>query len=386
MTGCNKCSCNGKSESKSLEDDEANNTPPGIGFSFAMCHPPISQEADGFQLLVDSGSSKHFIDPELIRGVESRMQEYTRIEPPIEIIAAGNNVLRGTAQGILLVVVRGTDDALRTVKLAIVLVPGLKRNIFSSSAAAKKGVKIITEQKDSSLDLGMFSVQLTRMDSMEYLDLTIAKESRRTVSAVCAISEKTFCEEAVLTTLVPKSVAQPIGTIKVRQKVGEKPGVEDKNHPGPTVGDADKVSKSPFVSSCDQTRSNALPSTSTTAMFLPCCCCCCILHINRSGLNHYPVIYVVANPVRGHKEVPRSTGHIMVTTRYLDQQESKSLQKIMRLYKRWHRPAFGGNRMGGYTSWSEAYFVTLIDRCSFLCVSGQRGTIASPCMRSICVS
>ena len=25
--------------------------------------------------------------------------------------------------------------------------------------------------------------------------------------------------------------------------------------------------------------------------------------------------------------------------------------------------------------WSEAYFVTLIDRCSFLCVSGQRGTI-----------
>ena len=32
--------------------------------------------------------------------------------------------------------------------------------------------------------------------------------------------------------------------------------------------------------------------------------------------------------------------------------------------------------MGGYTSWSEAYFITLIDICSFLCVSGQRGTIA----------
>ena len=36
-------------------------------------------------------------------------------------------------------------------------------------------------------------------------------------------------------------------------------------------------------------------------------------------------IYVVANPVRGHKEVPRSTGHIMVTTRYSDQQKSKYL-------------------------------------------------------------
>ena len=52
----------------------------------------------------------------------------------------------------------------------------------------------------------------------------------------------------------------------------------------------------------------------------------------------YPVIYVVANPVRGHKEVPRSTGHIMVTTRYSDQQRSKSRQNVMRLYKRWHRP------------------------------------------------
>ena len=50
MIGCDKCSRNGKVESKTTEDDEPNNTPPGIGFSFAMCHPPLSQEADGFQL------------------------------------------------------------------------------------------------------------------------------------------------------------------------------------------------------------------------------------------------------------------------------------------------------------------------------------------------
>ena len=41
------------------------------------------------------------------------------------------------------------------------------------------------------------------------------------------------------------------------------------------------------------------------------------------------------NPVCGHKEVPRSTGHIVETTRYSDQQESKSRQKVMRLYKQW---------------------------------------------------
>ena len=218
MTSCEKCGCNGKAESKTTEDDEPNNTPPGVGFSFAMCHSPLSQEADGFQLLVDSGSLKYFyfIDPALIPGVESRMQEYTRIEPPIKITAAGNNVLRGAAQGILLVVVRGTDDGVRTVQLPVVLVPGLKRNLFSSSAAAKKGVRTIIEQKGSSLDLGAFNVQLTRSSSMEYLDLTIANESRRTESALCAISGKTFRKEAVLTALVPmKSVAQPVaGSIK----------------------------------------------------------------------------------------------------------------------------------------------------------------------------
>ena len=37
---------------------------------------------------------------------------------------------------------------------------------------------------------------------------------------------------------------------------------------------------------------------------------------------------------------------------------------------------FGGESYGRLQEWSEAYFVTLIDRCSFLCVSGQRGTIA----------
>ena len=103
---------------------------------------------------------RNFIDPELIRGVDLRMLEYTRTEPLMEVRAAGDNVLRGTAQGVLLVVVvRGTDDVSRTVELSIVLVPGLKRNIFSTSAAALKGVKTIIENSGLSLDLEAFSVQ-----------------------------------------------------------------------------------------------------------------------------------------------------------------------------------------------------------------------------------
>ena len=43
-----------------------------------------------------------------------------------------------------------------------------------------------------------------------------------------------------------------------------------------------------------------------------------------------------ANPACGHKEVRRSTGHI--NPLYSDQQGSESRQKVMRLYKQWHRP------------------------------------------------
>ena len=49
------------------------------------------------------------------------MLEYTKIEPPMEITAARDNTLHGTAQGILLVIVCGTDDVLRKVKSPIVL-------------------------------------------------------------------------------------------------------------------------------------------------------------------------------------------------------------------------------------------------------------------------
>ena len=119
VTGCDStfsCKCKRKN-SYDENNDESNSPPPGRGFIFAMCHPLLPQEADGFQLLVYSGSSQHFIDPELVRGIESRMFEYTRIEPPIEIRAARDNALRGTAQSIWLA--RGTDDVLKTVKLPI---------------------------------------------------------------------------------------------------------------------------------------------------------------------------------------------------------------------------------------------------------------------------
>ena len=64
------------------------------------------------------------------------MLDYTEINPPMKIKAAGHTTLFGTAQGILLVLVRDTQDVCRTVKLPIVLFPGRGRNIFSTALAA----------------------------------------------------------------------------------------------------------------------------------------------------------------------------------------------------------------------------------------------------------
>ena len=89
-------------------------------------------------MLVDSGSSKHSVDSKLIREVESRMLEYTEMNPPMKIKAAGHNNFFGAAQGIVLVLVRNTQDVFRTIKLPIVLVPGLGIHFFLQQ---KKSVK-----------------------------------------------------------------------------------------------------------------------------------------------------------------------------------------------------------------------------------------------------
>ena len=93
---CKSCCCsNGKIAKRSDESKVEYSPPPGIESSFGCCHPPLSHQADGFQVLVDSGSSKHFVDPKLIRRVENRMLNYTEINPPMEIKATGHNTTFG---------------------------------------------------------------------------------------------------------------------------------------------------------------------------------------------------------------------------------------------------------------------------------------------------
>ena len=127
----------------------------------------------------------------------------------MEIKAAGHNTLFGIAQGTLLVVVHDTQDVCRTVKLPIVLVPDLLRNLILIAMTAQKGVETVFTKAGSIVDLGLFSVQLTRSDNLDHLDLAISKESKRTESACCAISGKLFSKEIMLTASVPQKPVPP---------------------------------------------------------------------------------------------------------------------------------------------------------------------------------
>ena len=80
----------------------------------------------------------------------------------METKAAGHSTFFGTAQGIvyiLLVVVRDTQDVCRAVKLPIVLVSDLRRNLLSTALAAQKGVKTIFTKAGSIVDLDSFLIQ-----------------------------------------------------------------------------------------------------------------------------------------------------------------------------------------------------------------------------------
>ena len=155
-------------------------------------------------MLVISGYFKHFTDPKLISGIESRMLDYTEINISMEIKANGHHTLFDTAQGILLVLVRDTQDVCSTVKLTIGFVPGLGRKQSSTALAGKKNIKTIFTNASSIVYLDLFLIQLTRSDNLDHLHLAIAKESKRTKSACCAISGEKFGNETVLTALVPQ--------------------------------------------------------------------------------------------------------------------------------------------------------------------------------------
>ena len=90
-------------------------------------------------------------------------------------------------------------------------------------------------------------------------------------------------------------------------------------------------------------------------MYINVCVYCFMLTDRASTILLYPVLYAIANPVVvcSNKEVQKSTGHIMVTARYSNQQGSKSLQILVGPTTREHRKLMGVKTISLGTNYSS---------------------------------
>ena len=77
---------------------------PGIGYSFIAAFPiNIAAQPVDFSMTADSRASSHFIDNQLLPGIEHKMNHRVQLDPPETVNVAGNHGIYGVGQGVLFV-------------------------------------------------------------------------------------------------------------------------------------------------------------------------------------------------------------------------------------------------------------------------------------------
>ena len=193
--------------------------PVGIGcYSFIVAPPNnIAAQPVAFFMTADSGASSHFIDNQLLPGIEQKVNHYVQLDPPVTINIVGNHRLYGVGQGVLVVHVLDHIGSEHSVQLHITVVPGPGRHLFWGGSAATRGVTMIIAT-NSYLDMGAFAVPLRKhshCSSLHHLDLTTEATSRTPDTAFPTISGSNFKPETVLavhvsTTIKATSLTTPV--------------------------------------------------------------------------------------------------------------------------------------------------------------------------------
>ena len=112
--------------------------------------------------MVDSGASGHYFDDAIIRDLKHRLQDYVHLTTPRKILTAGGDMLNGTAEGALQGLATDDNGNLIFVRVDIVVVPGVGRNLISMTTAAKKGIATIFDYQNPRLEGFNVTVPLRR--------------------------------------------------------------------------------------------------------------------------------------------------------------------------------------------------------------------------------
>ena len=92
-----------------------------------------------FTMPSDCAASPHFVHSHLIGDIESWSKDIVKLDPPVAIIVAGQNTLRGVNIGTLTVRVADAQGVLRDILFPAMNVPGLGRHLFSWGGRRLRG-------------------------------------------------------------------------------------------------------------------------------------------------------------------------------------------------------------------------------------------------------
>ena len=102
-------------------------------------------------LMVYSGASGHYFDDAIIRDLKHSLQEHVHLTTPRKIPTAGGSLLSGTAEGVLQGLPIDDKGNQILLRVYVVVLPGISRNLFSVTTAAKKSIITIFDYENPRL-------------------------------------------------------------------------------------------------------------------------------------------------------------------------------------------------------------------------------------------
>ena len=125
----------------------------------AFKHKPSAGD-DSVTVLVDSGVSGHYFDDLIIPSLKHRLLNYVLLTTPRKILTAGGASLDGTVEEILQGLITDNHEEQHLAQIAILIVPGIGRNLLFVKLTTKKGVVSIFDFDNPRLELSGITVPL----------------------------------------------------------------------------------------------------------------------------------------------------------------------------------------------------------------------------------
>lgn len=102
-------------------------------------HAIAADKFNRLRMLIDSSATDHFINRELLVGVENELEDGVEIIPPRPITVAGYVTVMSTVSGVLRLIVKDTSGKYQPIRIHVTLAPGIGQHLYSSGKALSKG-------------------------------------------------------------------------------------------------------------------------------------------------------------------------------------------------------------------------------------------------------